>query len=103
MADADEPKESEVEQELADARRARQGSRIEFYGGPAASAIPIALFIAWAIFQSGLLRIDDTVLRIDGAPDDAVDTRAKLRVESFDDAKHTGTATYLEYLDESLF
>ena len=60
MADSDEPKEDEVEQELADARRARRGSRIEFYGGPAASTIPIALFIVWAIVQSGLLRIGDT-------------------------------------------
>ncbi|UPV99368.1 Na+/H+ antiporter NhaC family protein [Halorussus gelatinilyticus] len=62
MADKgdDPPKEEDVAEELADAREARSESRIEFYGGPAASAIPIALFIVWAIFQTGLLRISDT-------------------------------------------
>ncbi|WP_135851628.1 Na+/H+ antiporter NhaC family protein [Halorussus salinus] len=61
MADReDDSPEETVAEELADARQARTGPRIEFYGGPAASAIPIALFIAWAIFQSGLLRIGDT-------------------------------------------
>ncbi|MFC4552964.1 MULTISPECIES: Na+/H+ antiporter NhaC family protein [Halorussus] len=59
MAD-DDTQERAVEAELADAQRARRGRRIEFYGGPAASAIPIALFIAWAVFQSGLMRIGDT-------------------------------------------
>ncbi|WP_135825629.1 Na+/H+ antiporter NhaC family protein [Halorussus ruber] len=57
--DEESPEES-VAEELADARQARSGPRIEFYGGPAASAIPIALFIAWAVFQSGLMRIGDT-------------------------------------------
>ncbi|MDQ2053575.1 MULTISPECIES: Na+/H+ antiporter NhaC family protein [Halobellus] len=33
---------------------------LSFYGGRAASAIPIAFFIAWAVFQSGLLGIGDT-------------------------------------------
>jgi Na+/H+ antiporter NhaC len=60
MDDSDDSVEASVEEELADARRARSGPRIDFYGGPAASAIPIALFIAWAIFQSGVLRIGDT-------------------------------------------
>ncbi|WP_137283365.1 Na+/H+ antiporter NhaC family protein [Halorussus salinisoli] len=57
--DEESPEES-VAEELADAREARSGPRIEFYGGPAASTIPIALFIGWAIFQSGVLRIGDT-------------------------------------------
>ncbi|WP_132057705.1 Na+/H+ antiporter NhaC family protein [Halorussus amylolyticus] len=60
MVDSDESKDGEVAEELADARRARSDSRIEFYGGPAASTIPIGLFILWAIVQSGLFRIGDT-------------------------------------------
>ena len=39
---------------------ADEGSAIEFRGGPAASAVPIAFFILWAIFQSGVLGIGDT-------------------------------------------
>jgi Na+/H+ antiporter NhaC len=35
-------------------------TRIEFYGGRAMSALPIAFFITWAIVQSGLLGIGDT-------------------------------------------
>jgi Na+/H+ antiporter NhaC len=49
-----------VEEELEQAEAARSGPRIEFYGGRMASTIPIALFIAWAVFQSGVLRIGDT-------------------------------------------
>ncbi|WP_158057602.1 Na+/H+ antiporter NhaC family protein [Halorussus halophilus] len=60
MGESDDNREQTVEQELAEAQQARRGREIEFYGGPAASAIPIALFIAWAIFQSGVLRIGDT-------------------------------------------
>jgi Na+/H+ antiporter NhaC len=60
MDDAEQPKDEEVAQELADAQEARRESRIEFYGGSAASAIPIGLFIVWAIVQSGLFRIGDT-------------------------------------------
>jgi Na+/H+ antiporter NhaC len=56
----DDVPEGEVAEELADAEQARSGPRIDFYGGPTASAIPIALFIAWAVFQSGVLRIGDT-------------------------------------------
>nr|WP_245708187.1 Na+/H+ antiporter NhaC family protein [Halobacterium jilantaiense] len=36
------------------------GPNIEFYGGPAASAIPLALFVVWAVFQSGVLQVSDT-------------------------------------------
>lgn len=35
------------------------GPRIEFYGGRAMSAIPIAFFIVWAIAQTALWRISD--------------------------------------------
>ncbi|PSP55972.1 sodium:proton antiporter [Halobacteriales archaeon QS_1_67_19] len=60
MVNSEDSVDDTVAEELSDAREAREGPRIEFYGGPAASTIPIALFIAWAIFQSGLLRIGDT-------------------------------------------
>ncbi|RLM59373.1 Na+/H+ antiporter NhaC family protein [Halobellus sp. Atlit-31R] len=33
---------------------------LSFHGGRAASAVPIAFFIVWAVFQSGLLGIGDT-------------------------------------------
>jgi|GEM_PF-418196 len=33
---------------------------IEFYGGRLVSALPITLFICWAVFQSGVLGIGDT-------------------------------------------
>ncbi len=36
------------------------GRSLEFRGGPAASAIPIGVFIVWAVFQSGVLGIGDT-------------------------------------------
>ncbi len=55
----DEPGD-EVEEELMEAERARSEPQIEFYGGKWMSTIPIALFIVWAVFQSGLLGIGDT-------------------------------------------
>ncbi|WP_439026006.1 Na+/H+ antiporter NhaC family protein [Haloarchaeobius sp. DT45] len=33
---------------------------LAFYGGRAASAVPLAVFVAWAIFQSGVLGVGDT-------------------------------------------
>jgi Na+/H+ antiporter NhaC len=33
---------------------------LTFRGGPIVSALPIAIFIVWAIFQSGILRVSDT-------------------------------------------
>ncbi|GAA0246676.1 Na+/H+ antiporter NhaC family protein [Haladaptatus pallidirubidus] len=55
----DEPGD-EVEEELMQAEQARSEPQIEFYGGKWMSTIPIALFIVWAVFQSGLLGIGDT-------------------------------------------
>ena len=43
-----------------DALEEPDGDRIEFHGGRAMSALPIAFFIVWAIVQSGLLGIGDT-------------------------------------------
>ncbi|WP_142856942.1 Na+/H+ antiporter NhaC family protein [Salinigranum halophilum] len=35
-------------------------TRLTFRGGPAASAVPVAFFVVWAVVQSGLLGIGDT-------------------------------------------
>ena len=35
-------------------------STLRFRGGPAVSAVPIAVFVVWAVFQSGVLGIGDT-------------------------------------------
>jgi len=52
--------ESDVEREIEEEEIAREEEEVEFYGGTGMSAFPIAFFIAWAIIQSGLLRIGDT-------------------------------------------
>lgn len=48
------------------AQDAEHTPNIEFRGGKIASAIPILFFIVWAIVQSGVLRIADTVGLIAG-------------------------------------
>ncbi|WP_134670858.1 DUF7513 family protein [Halorussus marinus] len=63
----------------------------------------ISAFVTGYDGDTPIARIGDTVLRVEDAPADAVDARALLRVESFDDADHTGTATYLERTGESAF
>ena len=56
---ADSPSESEAEAEIEELTPDDKG-RIKFYGGRWTSVLPIALFIVWAIIQSGLFRIGDT-------------------------------------------
>ncbi|MFH5797723.1 Na+/H+ antiporter NhaC family protein [Haladaptatus sp. CMAA 1911] len=60
MSSPDDERGDEVEEELAQAEHARHESRIEFYGGTAMSALPIGLFIVWAVFQSGFLGVGST-------------------------------------------
>ncbi|QKG91862.1 hypothetical protein HPS36_02990 [Halorubrum salinarum] len=48
-------------------------------------------------------RIGDSTLRIEGAPPDAVNTRVIVDVESWDDASHSGRATYRKTVGESAF
>nr|WP_239524372.1 Na+/H+ antiporter NhaC family protein [Halogeometricum borinquense] len=50
----------ELESELNEIRPAESGPEIEFRGSQLLSAIPISLFIIWAVFQSGILRVGDT-------------------------------------------
>lgn len=56
---SEEPTDTEVGEELSEAALARDQSDIEFYGGKWMSTLPIALFIVWAIIQSGVLRVSD--------------------------------------------
>ncbi|MFB6077572.1 MAG: Na+/H+ antiporter NhaC family protein [Halarchaeum sp.] len=49
---------ADVEAELDMAER--HGPDLDFHGGPAASAIPLAVFVLWAVVQSGLFGIGDT-------------------------------------------
>ncbi|QDX41333.1 hypothetical protein [Salarchaeum sp. JOR-1] len=50
-----------------------------------------------------IARIGDSRLRIPDAPRDSVHTKVRVRVESFDDADHTGTATYLETVGDTAY
>ncbi len=67
MAGDSDDRGPDVSEELEEAEEALEGPRIEFYGGKWASAIPLVLFVLWAIFQSGLLRIGDTSGLVAGA------------------------------------
>ncbi len=59
MSNGDEYDE-EVGEAEAMATGEDRGTRIDFYGGKWMSAFPLAFFVVWAIFQSGILRIGDT-------------------------------------------
>ena len=63
----------------------------------------ISAFVTGYHGTTPVARVGDSILRIEGAPDDALDTRVRLRVEEFDDNDHDGTATYLETVGESSF
>jgi Na+/H+ antiporter NhaC len=57
--DRDDPADptDEYSEGLADDDEERT---IEFYGGRWMSALPLAIFVVWAVFQSGVLQIGDT-------------------------------------------
>ena len=48
-------------------------------------------------------RIGDSTLRIEGAPEDAINTRIIVDVDSWDDSAHAGRATYRKTVGESAF
>lgn len=48
-------------------------------------------------------RIGDTILTIEDAPPDAVDTLVRARVTEFDEQTHRGTAVYLKTVGKSSF
>lgn len=53
--------------------------------------------------EGHVARIGDTILRVEGAPDGAVDTRIHARVTDFDESAHRGTAEYIETVGQSSF
>jgi len=50
-----------------------------------------------------IARIGDSKLRIPDAPSGSVDTKVRIRVESFDDGDHTGVADYLKTVGETTY
>ena len=48
-------------------------------------------------------RIGDSTLRIRDAPDEALNTRVRVAVETWDGTAHRGTGTYRETVGESAF
>lgn len=48
-------------------------------------------------------RVGDTILHVEGAPQDALDSRVRLRVKEFDASDHVGHATFLEPVDGETF
>lgn len=63
----------------------------------------ISAFVTGYDGDTPIARIGDTILRIEDAPENALDTRVRLRVEEFEGNDHHGTATYLETVGESSF
>jgi len=63
----------------------------------------ISAFVTGYEGDTPIVRVGDTILRVEDAPEDVLDTRVRLRVEAFDDNDHDGTATYLETVGESSF
>ena len=59
-AEHDDRDDEGIDEELEEAEEARSEPRIEFYGGKWTSALPLALFVVWAVVQSGVLKIGDT-------------------------------------------
>jgi len=66
VADGGEPPDGS-EFGVGDSTDDEDSPRISFYGGKWASTIPLAFFICWAIFQSGVLGIGDTQGLVIGA------------------------------------
>ena len=63
----------------------------------------ITSFVTGTENGHAVVRIGDTILRLDGAPEDPVDLKIRLRVDDFDGNDHSGTATYLETVGQSSF
>ena len=52
---------------------------------------------------AGIVRVGDTVLRLNDATPAIVDTKVRLRVEEFDGNDHEGSASVLEELEGGAF
>lgn len=53
-------KNESIDEELMQAEETRHEQQIEFYGGKWMSGLPLAIFVVWAVVQSGILQIGDT-------------------------------------------
>lgn len=63
----------------------------------------IEVMVTGADGTAAVARIGDSTLRIEDAPDDAVNTRVLVAVETWDETDHRGTGTYRETVGESAF
>ena len=63
----------------------------------------ITAFVTGHDGESPVARIGDTILTVEGASEEVVDARVRLKVESFDANAHRGTATFLEKVGESAY
>lgn len=63
----------------------------------------VSAFVTGDDGEGPVARVGDTVLRIEDAPENSLDTRVRLRVDSFDADDNRGTATYLETVGHSSF
>ncbi|NHN41537.1 hypothetical protein G9C85_07780 [Halorubellus sp. JP-L1] len=50
-----------------------------------------------------VVRVGDSIIRLEDADPGLVDKRVRCRVTGFDDDAHTGTAVYLETVGDSAF
>lgn len=65
----------------------------------------ITAFVTGADGEGPVVRVGDTRLRVTGVPDgeQLLDRKVRLRVDSFDETRHVGRATYLETVGTSAF
>ena len=63
----------------------------------------VVAFVTGVEDGQAVVRIGDTKLRLEDAPDDPLDRQVRLRVEEFDGNDHTGTASYLETVGQSSY
>ncbi|QLG26342.1 hypothetical protein HUG10_01750 [Halorarum halophilum] len=63
----------------------------------------ITAFVTGYENGAGIVRIGDTIIRLDAVTPDLVDTKIRLRIEEFDENDHVGTATLLEELGGGAF
>ncbi|GAA0246669.1 hypothetical protein ACFFQF_05615 [Haladaptatus pallidirubidus] len=52
---------------------------------------------------TALARVGDTLIHVEDAPPDALDTRVRLRVDEFDTNDYVGEATFVEAIDGTTF
>ena len=63
----------------------------------------VSVFVTGVEGGEPVVRVGDTILSVPDAPEEAVDSRVRVRITAFDERDHTGEATYLETVGESAF